>query len=259
MFLRFFYKSILCSVFFLPSQLLAMDCSESREWGPQNSIYVSQQAIAQERFEHIRSEKKQTTTPKQAGPFSSTYDPEYICSEIDKHKFSSIEWKKVTKSKDTKLTRVSMDKFEWKELGSDDIMYTDKLKDCIGIALIEPKLGGLGHISSTGRNILKEELEKIKNPKDYTIFLTSLYYSTHLDAVYSIIKEKFPTSPIYADIANNYMLHDPEENTKTIWDVQHKWFYPYEDERYMQLENMRSLTMCIDLKTGHLGRTLPQN
>lgn len=143
-----------------------------------------------------------------------------------------------------------MGRFHWAESGGDTLLYTDSIQDCVDVVLVEPQVG-LAHISNHSKDyeVLKEALKKIEYPEKYTISFVSYYYSNNLKKVYEIIKEKFPNSPIHADISNNALDYGPDDTP---------WKYYYSDSKNMQAQNFGSRAICIDAKIARIAQTLPQ-
>jgi len=242
--------------------ILLISFKSLASWGPGNDMYDREQVQVVQRFAEIKSQPRIILkSPDQIGSFCDSLisDPRRVFYEMEKYEhynLSSIEWKQVKKAEGTTKIYVPIGEFKWIEPGSDSLLYTDRILDCIGIVFEGPKLG-LAHIPLDGHTHLKSMLKEILDPEAYKISLVSHYYSRNLDNIFLIIKEKFPTSPIHFDISRNYMWHD-EDNSKIEGLKNHKWFYPYIKGRFMQAENVASRTICVDAKSCTLSRTLPQ-
>jgi hypothetical protein len=185
-------------------------------------------------------------------PFN--HDPDRVRMEKENYTFSPLNWKIIEKSDATQQVRVPMGRFHWAQSGSDTLLYTDRIQDCIGVGLVGPQVG-LGHISNCPKdhNVLKEALRTIKYseefPEKYTISFASHYYSDNLKKVYEIVRETFPTFSIYADISNNALDYGLDAAP---------WKYYYSDPTNMQVQNFGSRTICIDAKTARIAQTMPQ-
>ena len=169
---------LICSILCISSHSFAMD--------PNDPLYEAKMA-----FMRSQQERSPVYTPL-------NHDPERVRVEKEKYTFSPMKWDVIAKSDDNKQVKVPMGQFHWIQPGSDTILYTNNLCDCLGIILQGPQVG-LGHISYSikDHDILKKELDKIENPRSYKVSFVSHYYSKNLDEVTAIIKTKF--DDIYAD------------------------------------------------------------